>query len=507
MNLRGKLNSLFGLTLLLGFALVAAESLALVKQQLLAEIEQSTYQVLASVVRTLQDRAPAASGSDRLIIRQVLQDACAGRPYIVSASATFVGPPTTPAITVPDYHVPAGSSPASGRDHEELIVATETIRLGDEDVRITLEADVTIAAQLRSRLLRSYLLVAGLTLIGALFVTSIGVHRLVIAPIAQFRRLTRKVAAGDLEALPPWPLRQRQDEIGVLATSFANMVDALKQAREANEALVARIQTYAAQLDTRVTEATAQLGRTNEELEIAHAALLDAQGQLARQERLVALGQLVGSIAHEIGTPLSTISGHLQLLLYEDLPGEVHDSIQIAHGEALRMTEIIRRFLSSTRGIQPTRAAFDLPELLQQIVELSFPSGGRWVVGLDVSDEARQPHSDAGLIQQILVNLVVNARDAMPGGGRVAITARRQGNWLVVDVDDDGPGVSPALRERIFEPFFTTKGPDLGTGLGLAICKEIVRALRGSLDPGNSPLGGARFTVKLPAWDQDGGGA
>ena len=107
--------------------------------------------------------------------------------------------------------------------------------------------------------------------------------------------------------------------------------------------------------------------------------------------------------------------------------------------------------------------------------------------------------TDPGLVRHLLTNLVANAVDAMPNGGRLEVQARRDGQDVVLRVADTGAGMPPEVKRRIFEPFFTTKPNGTGTGLGLAICKEIARALRGRIDVESEPGRGSTFTVRFPA--------
>lgn len=373
-------------------------------------------------------------------------------------------------------------------------------------VLITLFSDRYIGRSFQRRLLASFGSLGIFAVIVGLIVSDRMTLRLVTAPLEEMRRLTRKITEGDLTASLPATLAARQDEIGALGTSFSRMMDALRRSRSENDALIANVRNFNRQLEARVAEATAQLGRKNQQLQAVNRALIDARDQITRQERLAALGQMLGSIAHEIGTPLSTISGHLQLLLVDNsLPREARESLGVALQEAVRMRDIIRRFLSRARGTPPAREVVAVPELLAQVVELSLPVGqrDRYAVEAHVTPQVVEPFTDPALLRQVLINLVSNARDAMPEGGHLDLSASREGRFLVIHVDDSGPGIPPEDREHVFEPFFTTKAVGEGTGLGLAICREITRALHGSVSVGGAPLGGARFTLRVPAWDDE----
>ena len=117
----------------------------------------------------------------------------------------------------------------------------------------------------------------------------------------------------------------------------------------------------------------------------------------------------------------------------------------------------------------------------------------------EVLDGASLVRTDPGLVRHLLTNLVANAVDAMPNGGKLEVQARREGHDVILRVADTGAGMGPEVKRRIFEPFFTTKPSGMGTGLGLAICKEIARALRGRIDVESEPGRGSIFTVRFPA--------
>ena len=117
----------------------------------------------------------------------------------------------------------------------------------------------------------------------------------------------------------------------------------------------------------------------------------------------------------------------------------------------------------------------------------------------EVLDGASVVRTDPGLVRHLLTNLVANAVDAMPNGGKLEVQARREGPEVVLRVADTGTGMGPEVKRRIFEPFFTTKAAGMGTGLGLAICKEIARALKGRIDVESEPGRGSTFTVRFPA--------
>jgi signal transduction histidine kinase len=372
--------------------------------------------------------------------------------------------------------------------------------------RLKLEASLTDADLLAARLARTFLFVTGGALLVVLGIIYYLAHWLVSAPLGELLRVTRRVTEGDLEVAPTTRLALRRDEVGILSTAFQDMLSALRRARDENQTLLNRTQGFNRELEARVQEATSALADQNQALATINAALIDAREELSRRERLAALGQLAGSIAHELGTPLSTLSGYLQLTLADPaLKPELREPLEVASGEARRMTRIIRRFLDSTRGLRPVPESFELEPLIRNVVELTVPEGARsrHPVRIDLRPEASTLCTDPGLMRQVLINLVNNALDAMGDSGGLIFRGVREGEELVLEVEDEGPGIPLEQREQIFTPFFTTKEPGRGTGLGLAICREIVRALKGTLTVEDPLEGrGARFILRVPAFQE-----
>src|SRR5213080_4702843 len=163
------------------------------------------------------------------------------------------------------------------------------------------------------------------------------------------------------------------------------------------------------------------------------------------------------------------------------------------------MTQIIRRFLDQTRGFTPTSEVVELAPLVDEALDLTLGTEARQKIQVAREVDGIAVRTDPGLVRHLLTNLVANAVDAMPNGGRLEVQARRDGQDVVLHVADTGAGMGPEVKRHIFEPFFTTKASGKGTGLGLAICKEIARALKGRIDVESEPGRGSIFTVRFPA--------
>ncbi|HLW04164.1 MAG TPA: HAMP domain-containing sensor histidine kinase [Azoarcus sp.] len=218
------------------------------------------------------------------------------------------------------------------------------------------------------------------------------------------------------------------------------------------------------------------------------------EAQLRRSETLAALGQLSAGVAHELGAPLSVVDGRARRLL-RAADDEQQVELNEIREQVARMTSIIEQLLAFARGSRTDHSRLEIAALVLRSVALAADEGP--AARLDGGPDA-YVQGDALGLEQALVNLVRNARQAKPGG-TVSIAWRNESGHVVIQVDDDGPGVPEAVRKRIFEPFFTTKTPGEGTGLGLAIVHRVVREHGGEVRIMNSPAGGARFELWLPA--------
>jgi signal transduction histidine kinase len=220
--------------------------------------------------------------------------------------------------------------------------------------------------------------------------------------------------------------------------------------------------------------------------------------------RLATLGQLAAQLAHEIGTPLSSVSGHVQLaLLQRDLQPALRERLEVSAREVERISKIVRDYLDSTRPLEPERQTTQLPKLLEEAVELvrGTEPTRRATLECDVDPNLGSVVTDPGLLRQIVVNLLSNALDALPGNdgaGRVTVSATAEDTDVLITVTDTGHGISPDDLRRIFEPFYTTKGRGKGTGLGLAICRQLTAALGGSISVQSQPGKGSTFYVRIP---------
>jgi two-component system NtrC family sensor kinase len=281
-----------------------------------------------------------------------------------------------------------------------------------------------------------------------------------------------------------------RDEIGLLGAHLNRMLQ--------------RIEDFNTELSRRVEEATAELARRNEELRRINQELFETQKNLARSERLAVAGQLAASLAHEIGTPLNSISGHVQLLARRATGDEaVSRRLQVIEKQIENIVRTVKQLLSWTHGLDLHLEPLDLHHLLEETALLSSPALQRRKIRVRMElGECPPIYGDAGYLQQVFLNLINNSMDAMSGGGELTLCLRHPANSdsreVAVEFSDTGQGMAAETLARIFEPMFTTKRMGTGAGLGLAICDQIVRQHAGTIQVESEPGRGTRFTVVLP---------
>jgi signal transduction histidine kinase len=301
----------------------------------------------------------------------------------------------------------------------------------------------------------------------------------VVSPLRRLIEAIDAVAKGDLSRAV---LPAREDEVGSLAGRFNAMTNYLLLARE--------------------------------EEARANAARLALETRLRHSEKLATMGQMAAEIAHEVGTPLNVIGGRARSLARrpED-PAQVQKNAEIISGQVDRITKIIRQVLNFSRKSHPTLSRVDVGRMMKEALGFVDETLRRRHIESDLRTAPDLPliPGDADEIQQVCLNLLMNAVHAMPEGGAVSVVLdsvvrRKEGldlsppaRYLMLQISDTGVGVAPADREKIFEAFFTTKDTGEGTGLGLAVSKGIVKDHDGWIEVDGRVEGGAVFRVFLPA--------
>jgi two-component system, NtrC family, sensor kinase len=324
----------------------------------------------------------------------------------------------------------------------------------------------SLTAEAKWREERSMHLLIGLGVLTLLVGVGMSLYaRRVLAPLTAVTERANAVARGDLT---PKQVLATNDEIGELATTFEDMVAAIRRAR----------------------------------------------AELVNAERLAAIGKMAAHVTHEIRNPLSSIGLNLELLEEEvarataadtpdaELRPVMKESAQLVtaiRAEVDRLSRIAEQYLSVARRPRPELVPERVDDLVKELVAFVRPELDRANVSarVDVDEEGPDVLLDESQLRQALLNLIRNAREAMPKGGEITIGVSSSAGTATITVDDTGTGVPEELRASIFDPFFTTK--QRGTGLGLAVTRDIVEAHGGTISCEAREGGGTRFRIALPA--------
>jgi len=332
-----------------------------------------------------------------------------------------------------------------------------------------------------------------------------------------------RAAMAALGAEVAVPLRRRDELVGVLTAGpkrsglFYTAADAEFLRALANSTAIAleNAGSYEAlaelnlRLEDRVRERTAQLQDANRELAEAYTELKNAETKLVHFEKMASLGRLVAGVAHEINNPVSFIAtsvAPLRRRLAQASESEVaamlreaEDIADIMARGAERTVAIVKDLRSFSRLDEATRKLVDLHEGLEVTLRLLEP---RWRDRITIHrDYGTLPlvECDPGQVNQVFMNVLANACDAIAGAGNIWIGTRHDGDEVTVTIRDDGHGIAADVVGRVFDPFFTTKDVGGGTGLGLAISHGIVSAHGGRIEVESAPGAGATFRIVLPA--------
>jgi len=223
--------------------------------------------------------------------------------------------------------------------------------------------------------------------------------------------------------------------------------------------------------------------------------------QMIQSEKMAAVGQLASGVAHEMNNPLLVVLGRLDLLEEDKLSEELTKTLDIIKNQAQRMRSIVDRLLSYSRKKQPDTKPLDLNKLLESISPLLsyHPEFKKITWKQQLGKSLPLIKGDFNQIQEVFVNLGLNACQAMTSGGEVKIITsyNKKNKYVEVQVKDTGAGMGDEQLQKLFDPFFSTK--DKGTGLGLAICHNIIESHKGTIDVGSKKGTGTTFTIKLPA--------
>ncbi|MHC4177726.1 MAG: sensor histidine kinase [Planctomycetota bacterium] len=412
-----------------------------------------------------------ASGEEhQMELRWVWFDAPPGDPYC----------PATPRSRLVEAtlreHLPVEARHADGASYLHVYWPVEVG--GSRKGALELYKPMSELALLkRTDIYRKLLQTVATILVAGLVVVVMGVG-VVGRPLERLMEKIRRIGRGDLSG--PIQMRSR-DELAELAEHLNRMCR--------------------------------QLARSQTEIREEATARIAAVEQLRHVDRLRTVGRLASGMAHEMGTPLNVVSGRAELIASGKLSdAEIVDSAKAIKAEADKMTGIIRQLLDFARRTTPQRVSVDLQQVVRQTLELLGALAEKQGVDLSLAEGAQSLITmiDVGQIQQVLMNVILNAIQAMPDGGRVELHVSREharppegqegreGDYCRISVRDQGQGVSAEDMEHLFEPFHTTKDVGEGTGLGLSISYGIVREHGGWIEATSQPGKGSCFSIYLP---------
>jgi len=326
----------------------------------------------------------------------------------------------------------------------------------------------------------------GFVVLAAILV-SLLVQRTVYEPLADLEGGASRLASGDLDH--PIPVRSH-DELGQLAESFNSMMHALRNSR-------AELEEWGHTLEHKVEEATRELHL--------------AQAEAARGEKLASVGLLAAGIAHELNNPLTGVLTFSTLVRKQMPDGspEAEDLDLVIH-ETRRCASIIRRLLDFAREKAPEKNFTDLNRLIESTVDLvSEPARAADIqISLDLDETLPPVWLDDNLLEQVIMNMLVNAQHAIEGSGSISIRTRKRlhqrrnadqaEEMAEITIRDSGCGIPPEHLQRIFDPFFTTKGVGKGTGLGLSVSHGTIEAHGGTIEVESEVGEGTEFRIYLP---------
>ena len=337
----------------------------------------------------------------------------------------------------------------------------------------------TLEQPFTDSLRRTLYVFIGIALLGVVLVNwiAVTVAGRISKPIRAMARAAHQIGLGDYSQKVEV---SSTDELGYLASSFNTMTSELAKAHE-------ELRGWGENLEQKVEQRTRELKTM--------------QGQLIQTEKMAAIGKLAAGVAHEINNPLTGILTNSSLML-QDLPIEspMREDLQTIVNETLRCRKIVKGLLDFARQTKPQKQALGLNQVVEDILALvrNQASFRNITVETHLAPNLPTLMADGDQMRQVILNVILNAADAMPQGGTLTITSQLREGTRTVDVriSDTGTGIPEEVKNRLFEPFFTTK--KTGTGLGLAIAYGIIERHKGRLAVESTPGQGTTIIMSLP---------
>lgn len=321
------------------------------------------------------------------------------------------------------------------------------------------------------------------------FLLCLILYNFVTKPISFLVEGMNKLSRGDMDYRINLDAK---DEIGMLAKSFNSMVDELKQYRN-------KMENWTKNLEEEVQKKTAEIVR--------------AQEQLINAEKLASLGRMAAGVAHELNSPLTGIVTFAHLMAKRIPPENTQDveDLKVIIDQAERCSKIVRGLLGFSRKTASEKSLVNMNTLIENTLSMVRNQAKFYNIDFDVRLDKSIPeiNADPNQIQQVFLNLLINAADAMEEKGKIIISSRmvEEGadRFVELEFTDTGPGIPEEIRNKVFEPFFTTKPAGKGTGLGLAVSYGIIKKHEGQIFVKSEHGQGASFFIRLPVTKADRG--
>ncbi len=283
---------------------------------------------------------------------------------------------------------------------------------------------------------------------------------------------------------------------------FENLIERLNESKIEDEFMEGNIKrdetalviSSVATLIRNLKNEKAELIKTNEELK-------KAQDDLIRTERLSTVGKIAASIAHEVGTPLGTVRGYIDIVNKGIKDGKIQsvgEYLKRMDNEIVRISNILRELLDYARPPRFNMKRDEINSVITEVINFVSLQKSFSGIGINFKPEGKMvTEFDRDRVKQILINLLMNAKDAMHGDGEILITLRQDEKFAIISIKDSGCGINDADKDKIFEPFYTTKPAGQGSGLGLAIVKRLVESMNGRIEFESIKGQGTIFSIFL----------
>lgn len=401
-----------------------------------------------------------------------------GVPVLV-VTTSAIAPPSTALV---QQVIASGEEAWSETTPGMAVLATPVRQNGQLTGAVTAAVSLRTIERLRRATTVVALGAAAFAIIGITLLIHALARRLVLTPLDEISRAIMLTRSGDLSA-----------------RAHVAQDNELKEVADGLNTMLVELNDLHTRLEQRIAAATSELRDRNAQLVRSYESVLQLRETAARTQQLATVGQTLANVAHQIGTPLNLVSGHVQLLQHELTDPALRRRLTIVQDQIERVTSAVRDLLERARPHRESRLV-DMSALLDRLVDAMRGRLTASGIAMNASIMRTLPKvvADETQLELALLNLITNAVDAMQDGGTLTLSADRSSQGARIVIADTGPGIAPDVLPRIFEPWVTTKAPGHGSGLGLSITRDVIGQIGGSIDVQSIPGKGVTFTVDLP---------